>query len=934
MRISRFIALSLLAAAAATAGVVDAAWVRLYDGQTQTQNNQAADICLDTLTNSFYVCGSAELSGSPGEADLALSRYSASGQLRWIKGLGGNNTSSPEDMGHAVAVDSVGNVYVAGVLSNAPPSGFDAAWAKYDSTGTLLWSRVSNWNGDDGAFDIAIGRNGQLYLCGVDNGNGLLSGYMVARINPATGDTLWRRSYILDTNALTRNPLDLHPDFFDDYNFWDNCATALSGTPDGGLAVTGFGSHADRMFEWWTMKFDSLGTRAWAAQYHNPNTVYDDDDVAFALAVARNGDIYGAGFDYYETDANYEGYNFAVVRYNSSGSRQNWRSLNVAAEDGDDYAFSICLDDSTNQNVYVTGTLCYPPPDLEQVCTQKFSQTLTNRWGGAGAIYGGAGDDRGHMVTYVRGRVYTVGKRQFDIAVLGYTPANVTPKDTLWSYTYNLPDNQLDFGACVAVADTNHIYVGGQCSRLGPPPYMSMWVSRLLYARPDMAVSGLLAPTGAYNHLDTVIPQAYIKNYGNAMSRFTSLMNIGLAYSDTVHMDPGPEPGESVLVTFRPWAASPTGLVAVRCTVDAESDTNTPNNFQNETVTVRVIDVGCRVILAPTGTIDSGLPVVPQTRVVNYGFARVTFPVWFRVEQPPAGPSLAGSRQTGETRTARPARPGSPPAPLQVFEDSVWISLNQGESTVVAFDTWTPTVADTYNLVSFSDLYGDVNVHNDTALGVVVVRHPAHDVGVTAMLAPPDTVDSGTIVYPTVVVRNFGEMGETFMMRFAISSLYRYDTTVTLGFHQIDTIVFPFWLAYYLGNYTARCTTALNGDQNPSNDLITRDIVVIPPVGIESPENAFALPREYALSAAQPNPFAAITRLRFALPQRSQTALRVYDATGTVIRTLVSADLAPGYYDLSWDGRDDKGRPTGPGAYFASLESGAYRRIAKLIKTD
>jgi flagellar hook assembly protein FlgD len=50
--------------------------------------------------------------------------------------------------------------------------------------------------------------------------------------------------------------------------------------------------------------------------------------------------------------------------------------------------------------------------------------------------------------------------------------------------------------------------------------------------------------------------------------------------------------------------------------------------------------------------------------------------------------------------------------------------------------------------------------------------------------------------------------------------------------------------------------------------------------------------------------------------------VRVFDASGRLVRTVLSTDLAPGTHDVRWDGRDDSGAPMSSGVYFVRAESG------------
>jgi hypothetical protein len=937
MHTCRFLVALLLLAAVAVAGSVGPAWIKHYAGPSQSQYNEAADSYLDTLTGNLYVVGSGELASNPGGSDLIVMKYRPDGTRAWVNGFSGTGAGS-DDIAQSVAVDSVGNVYIAGMTDNEGPQFTDAAWAKYDSNGNEIWHRTSTWNGYDVAHGIAIGNAGDVYICGSDSGNGHLTGYLVTRINPSNGDTLWKRSYVLDTTALAhRSPGDIHPDYFEDYDLYDNAASAIARSPDSGVVTTGHGLDFDHEREWWTMKFTPSGTQSWAVTYHHPLATYDDDDVAFDLAVASNGEIYVVGFDYYETGSAYDGYNYAVVRYGPTGSRLSYRSLNVAAEDGDDYAFSVALDDSTPQNVYVTGVLAYPYPLNEQVSTMKFNNVLTSRWGPAGATFGSTDDDRGYSVCYSKGRTYVTGRTGDDLIVLGYTAANAASKDTLWSYRYDDADQMIDFGATICASDSDHVFVSGEASHAGTPSWTSLYTARLRYGRPEMAVTAINAPQGTYDHYDTVIPRATITNNGSVIPMINAFMYIGLPYGDTIQVFDGPAPGQSATISFRPWAAHPTGLVQVRCSIEVQGDTVPSNDFHTDTVQVIPIDVGCRSIVAPIGTIDSGTNVVPVARFKNFGTTAQTFPVWFRIEtaaRTPIGASGSAVRKTARSLSlTAPSHPAMAGPLLQVYEDSDTITLAPQESANVSFDSWLASPQDTYLMKAFSAILDD-GPTNDTARAQLVVRRPRHDVGVSAILAPADTVDSGAIIAPRAVITNFGGARDSFRVRFTIGSFYASETVMVLPVGSSDTAEFAQWTANQVGTHAVRCSTKLAGDSTPANDFAQQQVVVRPTPGIESPESFHGIPREYSLGSPRPNPFVGRLLVPFAMPARSRVSLQVYDAAGALVRTLTAAELPAGYHHALWNGTDERGQRVKSGTYFCRMQTPSYSRIAKLIVSN
>jgi hypothetical protein len=71
---------------------------------------------------------------------------------------------------------------------------------------------------------------------------------------------------------------------------------------------------------------------------------------------------------------------------------------------------------------------------------------------------------------------------------------------------------------------------------------------------------------------------------------------------------------------------------------------------------------------------------------------------------------------------------------------------------------------------------------------------------------------------------------------------------------------------------------------------------------------------------AAPNPFAQATNLSFVLPRPGPAAVRIYDASGRVVRTLSTGPRPAGAGSVNWNGTDGSGRSVPTGIYFARLE--------------
>jgi len=90
------------------------------------------------------------------------------------------------------------------------------------------------------------------------------------------------------------------------------------------------------------------------------------------------------------------------------------------------------------------------------------------------------------------------------------------------------------------------------------------------------------------------------------------------------------------------------------------------------------------------------------------------------------------------------------------------------------------------------------------------------------------------------------------------------------------------------------------------------------------------------LSLAQPFPNPARTRLNinYALPRQTRVVLKLYDIAGKLVTTLANGDQKPGYYNLTWNRQDAKGRSVACGVYFCTLSADDKRFSRKVVLTE
>ena len=73
--------------------------------------------------------------------------------------------------------------------------------------------------------------------------------------------------------------------------------------------------------------------------------------------------------------------------------------------------------------------------------------------------------------------------------------------------------------------------------------------------------------------------------------------------------------------------------------------------------------------------------------------------------------------------------------------------------------------------------------------------------------------------------------------------------------------------------------------------------------------------------------------ISYAIPAASPVKLRLYDAQGRLVRTLVDASQdGPRWYTVEWDGADGRGRTTASGMFYARLETSAGVKTLSILR--
>jgi uncharacterized delta-60 repeat protein len=409
-------------------------WVARYNGPANGGDSivewASAVVAVDASGN-LYVTGRSPGSGT-GPIDCVTLKYSSAGVEQWAARY--NGPANGADEGKAIAVDSMGYVYITGRSTGS--GGDDYATIKYASDGTLQWVASYNGpvNGSDSGVTIAVDSTGNVYVTGYSPGSG--TGYDFATVKyDSAGVEQWAARY----NG-TASGFDM--------------GRAIAVDPSGNVYVTGRSTETGSGDDYATIKYAGNGVQQWVAHYNGPGNALDS---ATAIAVDPSGNVYVTG----TSAGNGTSADFATIKYSSAGSEQWVRRYNGPA-DGMDDGVAIAVDPSGN--VYVTGPSAAIGTDSDYA-TIKYDGSGAPQWV---ARYNGPGapgnneDSATDIILDPLGNVYVTGESvgsggDLDFATVKYDGAGAMQ----WAARYDHTEDNTDACRALAMDPLGNICVAG-----------------------------------------------------------------------------------------------------------------------------------------------------------------------------------------------------------------------------------------------------------------------------------------------------------------------------------------------------------------------------------------------------------------------------------------------------------------------------------------
>jgi len=320
-------------AAYAAEAPYELAWTRQLG---TSDSDSSRSVAIDGSGNA-YISGYTEGSlGGPsaGITDAFLAKYDSAGSLLWTRQLG----TSSNDRGYSVAIDGSGNAYISGHtkggLGGGPTAGgWDAFLAKFDSSGTHLWTSQLGTSGWDMSYSVAVDGSGNAYISGrTDNGpisypyniDAFLAKY------DSSGSLLW-------TEQLGTSEYDISNSVAID----GSGNAYISGWTSGSIGGPNEGSS-----DAFLAKYAPSGSPLWTRQLGTSSS-----DQSFSVAIDGSGNAYISGRTEGSLDGPHAGGDDAfLAKYNDSGSLLWKRQLGTSSSD---VSYSVAIDGSGN--AYISG---------------------------------------------------------------------------------------------------------------------------------------------------------------------------------------------------------------------------------------------------------------------------------------------------------------------------------------------------------------------------------------------------------------------------------------------------------------------------------------------------------------------------------------------------------------------------------------------------
>lgn len=482
----------------------------------------------------------------------------------------------------------------------------------------------------------------------------------------------------------------------------------------------------------------------------------------------------------------------------------------------------------------------------------------------------------------------------------------------------------------------------------------------------DVGVLSIIEPSGIIALGTNVIPRVKVKNFSVNSDSFSITFRIGTVYSETISsITLGA--GETTTVSFPSWTAVVGNHTVIAFTL-LENDQYRANDTAYGSVNVVIPnDVGVDAIVSPDSFHPLNVTLIPTAKIKNYGT----------------------SIQTNFTATCSIV---SSNGTVKYINTQTISSLAPGDTIRVNFGGWTPTISEQCTIKMRTNLITDQNPDNDAKTRVTQMTTLFIVEGFNIASFPPAgwqsiiiqgsynwerrtfnhnpdcTPYEGDVMasYPSVLAV-YGSMARLISPPISLGpssvacslKFYMYhDDQYSGGGHGPDSVKVEYstngtdfyrvaafrryeptngWQehAVLLGPFSGTIYFSFLAYSEYGNNMNIDYVRLFASSAIAEQElNPMSGPFITTLNGVKPNPATNGSALiSFSLAEPAEVVLKIYDASGKLVKNLVNIQLASGNYNYTWNGKDELNRAVAKGIYFCTLQTSKQNFTKKMVFT-
>jgi uncharacterized protein YjbI with pentapeptide repeats len=404
--------------------------LKRYNGSASWSDDWTAGMAMDSAGNVFVTGYS-----------VGGSRRFEYATVKFDHGTGNKTVARYNDNDHAmgfpaaIAVDSLGNVYVTGYCYGAKIRDYIVT-VKYDNNlNQLAYARHSDPSAIIDAVSITADASGNVYVAGIVYQGVATStnDYITIKYDSSLNE-LWARTY---SASGTSN---------------DNAA-GIAVDASGGVYVTGTTWDSGGNTDILTIKYDSVGGEAWVSRFNGSG---DGDDYPVGIRVNLEGDIYIGG----TTFSAYSGDDYLILKLDPDTGSALWPQPKTFSYGETSWEDASAMTVDSADNIYITGFLSGGPPGPS--LTVKYD--LNGDWKWTNVQNDSDYPDSGQAVSIAvdPGRNVYLGGSHWSGNLWDYFAIKLDPSgNKLWSVIKDGGSKGSDYGGQIGVDGLGNVILTG-----------------------------------------------------------------------------------------------------------------------------------------------------------------------------------------------------------------------------------------------------------------------------------------------------------------------------------------------------------------------------------------------------------------------------------------------------------------------------------------